>query len=375
MAANYKQYHKETEAKNEQLLQSVLGGLPPYCKKMMQSLEQSKQVRTRLGYARDLQIFFYYLTQENPLCKDKEAKDISIEVLKNLSRDDIFEYLRFLSNYEKDGIMHSNDRGAKARKLSALNRLYNYLNIEDYFQGNPLVGIEWPRIKKKNLIALDPEQVNMLLSKIASGGTVRSNHQKSYYDRTQLRDIAIVMTFLGTGIRISELVGLNLSDVDLRENSLRVVRKGGNEDIVYFSEDVADALLSYAGYEEFYPLLSPLPSDQKTLSPRQQLLKKGDPKEQALFISMQGKRMAVRSVQEMIKKYCSVIPNKHITPHKLRSTYANNLYEKTGDIYLTGNALGHRSTETTKRYAGVSDRKKKSIQNISLYDSNSERTD
>ena len=150
------------------------------------------------------------------------------------------------------------------------------------------------------------------------------------------RDYAIMMLFFGTGIRVSELVGIDLSDIDFYNASLLITRKGGDQDEVFFPEIVENAIRDYVD------------NDRDTLL--------ADKESSALFISMQHKRMTVRSVQVMIKSYAAKAGlNMKVTPHALRRTFGTNLYEETNDIYLVADALHHSSVETTrKHYANMS---------------------
>lgn len=150
---------------------------------------------------------------------------------------------------------------------------------------------------------------------------------------------------LGTGIRVSECIGLNLNDVDFNVDGIRIHRKGGKEVIIYFGDEVEQALRAYL--EERKKMI-PAPGN-----------------EEALFLSMQKKRMNVRSVENLVKKYSRIVtPLKKITPHKLRSTYGTNLYRETGDIYLVADVLGHADVNTTKKhYAALEDERRRSARN------------
>ena len=150
---------------------------------------------------------------------------------------------------------------------------------------------------------------------------------------------------LGTGMRVSECVGINIKDLDFQNNAVKVTRKGGNEVFLYFGEEVRETLADY-------------------LEERQNALTK-DENEDALFLSSQGKRIGVRTVQNMVKKYAQLVtPLKKITPHKLRSTYGTNLYRETGDIYLVADVLGHSDVNTTKKhYAALEDERRRSARN------------
>lgn len=163
--------------------------------------------------------------------------------------------------------------------------------------------------------------------------------------KTKVRDLAILTLMLGTGIRVSECVGIDLNDVDFNNGRVKVTRKGGYESYVYFGDEVTDALTDY--FEE-----------RKHIEPV-------SGHENALFLSSQRKRMSVRSVEMLVKKYSEgVIPMKHITPHKLRSTYGTELYRETGDIYLVADVLGHSDVNTTrKHYADMDEDRRRSARN------------
>lgn len=159
----------------------------------------------------------------------------------------------------------------------------------------------------------------------------------AYYKKTKERDLALVTLLLGTGIRVSECVGLDVEDIDFRNNGIRIIRKGGNEAIVYFGEEVERALKNYL---EIRRGITPVTGH-----------------EHALFYSTQRRRMTIRSVENLVEKYASAVTTtKKITPHKLRSTYGTALYRETGDIYLVADVLGHKDVNTTRRhYAAMDD--------------------
>ena len=161
---------------------------------------------------------------------------------------------------------------------------------------------------------------------------------------TMFRQKDFVLTlFLGTGIRISELVGLDNDSFDFEENSFLVTRKGGNQAILYFSDEVKYALQEY---------ITEKSNDQKIPDD-----------ERAFFLSMQYKRINVRTVEILVKKYSKIVsPLKKITPHKLRSTYGTRLYNETGDIYIVADVLGHRDVNTTKKhYAAITQENRRKV--------------
>ena len=199
-----------------------------------------------------------------------------------------------------------------------------------------------PKLHDKAIIRLDTDEVAMLLDYIEHGGSEFTGQRRRYYEKTKNRDFAIIILLLGTGIRVSECVGLDIQDVDFKNNGIKVVRKGGNEMVVYFGEEVEEALKMYLYTTR--KAVTPLPGH-----------------ENALFLSTQRRRIGVQAVENMVKKYArEVTPNKKITPHKLRSTYGTTLYKETGDIYLVADVLGHKDVNTTKKhYAAIDENRRR----------------
>ena len=172
-------------------------------------------------------------------------------------------------------------------------------------------------------------------------GDELTGQKRVYYEKTKERDLAIVTLLLGTGIRVSECVGLDIEDVDFKNNGIKVTRKGGNEMVVYFGNEVEKALKKYL---EVRKNIVPVSGH-----------------EHALFYSTQRKRIGIQAVENLVKKYaCAITTTKKITPHKLRSTYGTTLYQETGDIYLVADVLGHRDVNTTKKhYAAMDDARRR----------------
>ena len=220
--------------------------------------------------------------------------------------------------------------------MSALRSFYGYYFKHQIISKNPTLLVEMPKMHEKAIIRLDTDEIAMLLDYVDHGGDNLTGQRKAYFEKTKNRDLAILTLLLGTGIRVSECVGLDLQDIDFKNNGITVTRKGGNQMVVYFGEEVENALKTY------------LYTTRKQTIPL-------SGHENALFLSTQRKRMGVQAVENMVKKYArEVTPNKKITPHKLRSTYGTALYKETGDIYLVADVLGHKDVNTTKKhYAAI----------------------
>ena len=337
---NSNNYHDEQNKQNILKMRAVLETLPSFCRTYFRGIEEYTSARTRLAYAYDIRLFFEFLHERNPLCSNQDIKDYPLSILDQLTRIDIEEYLEYMTLYEKDGKEITNDERGKARKLAALRSFYNYFYQNEMISKNPAALVPLPKQHEKEIIRLEPNEVAILLDQVEDGAKL-TKKELEYHKKTKIRDVALLTLLLGTGIRVSECVGLDVSDVNFDIGGIKVRRKGGYEAIIYFGEEVETALLDYLEQRELT-----IPAEGH---------------EDALFLSLQNRRMAVRSVENLVKKYTSrVTPLKKITPHKLRSTYGTTLYQETGDIYLVADVLGHKDVNTTrKHYAAQADERRR----------------
>ena len=306
-----KTYHEQKYIDNTLRLREILKTLPAFAKDYFRAAEPTTSAKTRISYAYDIRVFFHFLMENNPVYKDYTIDQFTPQDLEQLSPVDIEEYQEYLKVYQNpEEKQITNTEKGLARKMSALRSFYGY-----YFKHQIITG-----------------------------------QKKVYYEKTKNRDLAIITLLLGTGIRVSECVGLDIQDVDFKNNGITVVRKGGNEMVIYFGEEVEHALKQYLYTTR--EAATPLPGH-----------------ENALFLSTQRRRMGVQAVENMVKKYArQVTPNKKITPHKLRSTYGTTLYKETGDIYLVADVLGHKDVNTTKKhYAAIDeDRRRMAAKAVTL---------
>ena len=338
-------YHEQEDIENTKRIRGILKELPPFCTDFFRGIEPRTSARTRLAYAYDLKTFFDFLKQANPELKSKKLRDLPLSLLDEIKLMDLEEYMEYLKCYstEKREDLMNTERGIM-RKVSTVKSFYNYFYRTERIQNNPASLLQLPKIHEKEIIRLDVDEVARFLDEVEDGECL-TEKQKAYHAKTKLRDLAMMTLLLGTGLRVSECVGLNINDVDFRNGGLRIHRKGGKEVIVYFGAEVEYALQDY-------------------LSEREHIVPE-EGSEEALFLSMQRKRINVRSVEKMVKKYAQLVtPLKKITPHKLRSTYGTNLYRETGDIYLVADVLGRSDVNTTKKhYAALEDERRRSARN------------
>ncbi|MBS6195310.1 MAG: tyrosine-type recombinase/integrase [Clostridiales bacterium] len=335
-------YHDQTDVQNILRLREVLKTLPPFVKDYFRAIDSTTTTKTRISYAYDIRIFFQFLIHENPSFRDFQISDFTVEVLDQIQALDIEEYMEYLKAYRdhEDSYTTNGERGLK-RKISALRSFYAYYFKHEMIKTNPTVLVDMPKIHEKAIIRLDADEVALFLDYVEHCGDQLTGQKKVYYEKTKERDLALITLLLGTGIRVSECVGLDLDDIDFKNNALKVRRKGGNEMFVYFGEEVEQALKKYLEVREG---ITPVAGH-----------------EHALFYSTQRKRMGVQAVENLVKKYSQEVTTaKKITPHKLRSTYGTALYQETGDIYLVADVLGHKDVNTTrKHYAAIGDERRR----------------
>ena len=282
-------------------------------------------------YLLDLRTFFRFLiAREKEI--DMESEDfekidvraIGLPELKKVNAEDIYEFL-YYTNQER-----GNQWAARSRKLSAIRSLYKFLvNKKHYMDFNPTSDIDSPKPKKTLPKVLTLEESVRLLE------TVKNDKDSPY----RIRDYAIITLFLNCGMRVSELVGINLDDVDSELRSLRVTGKGNKERIIYLNAACRDALGEY---------------EAERRGP-----KYASVRDRALFLSRLDQRISVKTVQALVYKYLGLagLEAKHYSVHKLRHTAATLMYQSGNvDVRVLKDILGHEQLNTTQIYTHVSNR-------------------
>ena len=332
-------YFEKRDLSNQKKIRRLTADLPDFCYDFFIGIENNSSSLTRLNYAMDLNIFFDFLAEN----LHKNKSEITLKDLDGLKSNIIEQFLSHLSYYEMEGKVIKNGERGKARKLAAVRSMFKYLFNHDLISSNVASKVQTPKLHNKEIIRLEPDEVSRMLDAVSANNTF-SKRQKAYNENTKERDNALVTLFLGTGIRISECIGLNIEDFDFSQNAFKVTRKGGNQTVLYFSEEVADALKVWL-------------KKRATLGI--------EDSERAMFVSLQKKRISTRAVENLVKKFAKeATPLKKISPHKLRSTFGTNLYRETKDIYIVADVLGHRDVNTTKKhYAAISEDMRKDIAN------------
>lgn len=308
-------YVTERDIYNTEQLNRVLENLPPFCNAFFLGIEQVTSPLTRLGYARDLEIFFNFLIAETEKFHNYTITDFDKENLNQITIDDLEVYMSFLSHYKKSNHDHINGERGKMRKMAALRSFFKYFYRRGDLKENVMTKIDLPKIHEKSIIRLSNDEVERMITEAEKNP----------------RDEMIISLFLLSGIRVSELVGLDYQDIDLANKTFLVTRKGGKQAILHMGQQLHDKFTNYFANGE-WTANTPL-------------------------FTKCGHRLSVRAIENIVKKYAKVAaPLKKISPHKLRSTYGTNLYKATNDIYVVADVLGHKDINTTKRhYAAISD--------------------
>lgn len=355
------EYRAKKKIEHEERIRQIQKELPPIVRDFMLHITNKTDL-TRLGYIQDLRTFFYFLPRELPEFAGLKPSEITVEQLGRIPLRDFNVYKDYLGHYikpnygdedvesvdesapymksgTKEGFT-TNDESGIARKLCALRAFYRYLYLNRLIPENITANIEVPSPKDKEVIYLDRDEIARLLHAVQTGEGMTAR-QKHYQDNMRLRDIAIIYLLVGTGIRASECVGLDIEHFNLEKKRFYVVRKGGKEEELYFNDDIKQALEDYL---EVRKMMTPEHGHEK-----------------AMFLSTQMKRITTRALQNLVKKYAeAAVPEKtKISPHKMRSSFGTALYEASHDINRVANVLGHRNINTTKKHYIHDDKKER----------------
>lgn len=360
-------FQRDREYETAKKIEVMLDLLPEFTEVFFVGIAQSTSSLTRLNYAYDLKIFFEYLINFKRSYNGITMRKIKLDMLDDVTAIDIEKFMNHVSVYENDEskVISNGERG-KARKLSAVRSMFKYFYNKDMIQTNAPSKVAVPKLHSKEITRLEVDEVAKILNLIEFGDGL-TDKQKDYHNKNKLRDLAMVSLFLGTGIRISELVGINIADIDFELHAFTVTRKGGSRTTLYFPEEILPNLKKYAIYRRYCIIKNP--NNEKFDSEAFFTVdhKLNNDKENNIAAA----RISVRAVQNLVKKYAKVVnPLKNITPHKLRSTFGTNLYRETNDIYMVADVLGHKDVNTTKKhYAAISeDQRRKAAKVIKLRD-------
>lgn len=326
---------KEQEMIKKNKISEMLKGKPEILQAYSYSFD-SKEITTKKAYIGYVITFLNFLGEEinMDITDEKEYDNI-----RPYHINKFMEYIKYTNGKE-------NGASIRATKLYAVSNFFEFLIDNGYVSSNPCQRIKPPKDNiEKEVIAMNSDEVRLLENNIINGvGSHRSIKRNQKWIN---RDLAIVMLGCSTGLRVSAIIQINIDDIDLHQHRIRVIEKGGIGKFVYIGKNVEKQIIAW-------------------LRDRNDIM--GDDSCKALFVSNQKRRMTTESVRQLIKRNTYNI-DKKITPHKMRATCATILYEKTKDIYLVQQQLGHANIKNTRRYTDISDSKKKEAAEIldSLY--------
>ena len=306
-------------------------------------------------------IFLRYLLK-NKLCgEDYTTQDIPLSVFEKLTSADMEEYIDYLSDYEDNGIRQANGNAAIKAKLAAVKAFLRFLYEEGYISHNPAESVKSPKVDPKEHRDISENDMEELFSAILNEKLFSGNKkQMEIHHRTMNRDYAIITLLYETGIRISELTELEIEDVDFGKCSLYIKGQNRSSRYVPLNGKALEALKKYLGKEN-------------SIVKEGTRASFGETEDKALFLSRKRRKMAPNSVEVMLHKYAAVVFGEkvQITPTGLRSACGRELYQKTGDINLVAETLGHSSKEVAYRFYGQGIYQKDSENAIDLQESRS----
>lgn len=313
--------------------------LPRFLRQYFVYLKGNILPMSRLAYLRDVRFFFNYLINETDLTKANIAKDITISEIDNIRASDINLFIDYCRKYTVDDgdsiVVYENSNKTLARKKSSISVLFKQLYRDGLIKENITDGFDPIRVPKpgeKEIKALQDDEVMIMLDAVTTGSHL-TEHEKKYWEKTKLRDKAILVLFLTYGLRLSELEQLNISSFNFSRGDFKIYRKRGKESTMPINRSVEIVVKDYIDNER-----NPEASD-----------------EEALFLSLQGKRITSRAIRDLVKKYTSIALSTSrkdgYSPHKLRATAATSLIGRGNSIYDVQALLDHEQVTTTQLYA------------------------
>ena len=317
--------------------------LPSFLRPYFAYLKGNVLPMTRLAYLHDVRFFMNYLIKETDLTKASTPKEIKSEELNNIVAADINLYIDYCRKYMVDDgdtvTVFENNNKSLARKKSSVSVLFKQLYRDGIVDNNITDGFDPIRVAKpgeREIKALQDDELMIMLDAVTYG-TGLTDHERTYWEKTKLRDKAILVMFVTYGLRLSELQQLNISSFNFSRGEFKIYRKRGKESIMPLNRSVEMVLNDYISGE------------------RNTVIPENSTAEDALFLSLQGKRITERAIRELVKKYTSIALNTSrragYSPHKLRATAATSLIGRGNSKYDVAALLDHEQVTTTQLYA------------------------
>ena len=317
--------------------------LPSFLRSYFIYLKGNVLPMTRLAYLHDVKFFFNYLIKETDLTESEDTKHITSEELNNIEAADVNLFIDYCRRYRVDDgktvTMYENNNKTLSRKKSSVSVLFKQLYRDGIIERNITDGFDPIRVQKpgeREIKALQDNEVMVMLDAVTNG-TGLTDHEKIYWEKTKLRDKAILMLFVTYGLRLSELQQLNVSSFNFTRGEFKIYRKRGKESVMPLNRSVVMAVTDYM------------------ITERKAVIAQNSASEDALFLSLQGRRITERAIRELVKKYTSIAlgtsRDAGYSPHKLRATAATSLIGRGNSIYDVQALLDHEQVTTTQLYA------------------------
>lgn len=317
--------------------------LPTYLRGYFSYLKGNVLPMTRLAYLHDVKFFFQYLIKETDLTRADTPRQIKLEELQEVQASDVNLFVDYCRKYtvetDKNIYVYENTNKTLARKKSSISVLFKQLYRSGLLETNITDGFDPIRVPKpgeREIKALQDDEVMIMLDAVTSG-TGLTKHEHAYWEKTKLRDKAILITFLTYGLRLSELQQLNVSSFNWNRGEFKIYRKRGKEALMPLNQSVTMVIKDYIELER--------PAEDRII----------DGHQDALFLSLQGRRMTERQIRELVKKYTSIAMETTrkagYSPHKLRATAATSLIGRGNSIFDVQALLDHEQVTTTQLYA------------------------
>ena len=317
--------------------------LPSFLRSYFSFLKGNVLPMTRLAYLRDIRFFFNYLINETDLTEAEETRKVTSDELDRIEAADINLFIDHCRKYMIDDgdtvTVYENSNRSLARKKSSVSVLFKQLYRDGLVSRNITDGFDPIRVPKpgeREIKALQDDEVMIMLDAVTTGNGL-TDRERRYWEKTKLRDKAILMLFVTYGLRLSELQQLNVSSFNFSRGEFKIYRKRGKESIMPLNRSVVMVLTDY------------IATERKTVTAQ------NNAAEDALFLSLQGKRITERAIRELVKKYTSIAlgtsRDTGYSPHKLRATAATSLIGRGNSIYDVAALLDHEQVTTTQLYA------------------------
>ncbi len=329
---------KAQEKKNK-YLKDYLRDLPDFVFSYVEEYYNGESVNTKLAYSLDIKVFFDFLRKE--FSDIKKNEDFTARDMEKVTPVILIRFKAYLREYE---VSYITPRGKEVkrvlrnsafginRKLSAVRGLFIYLYKTEQIKENVTDKIDFMKLHQKIKKPLTTQETVSLLDALYNGERYFEGRYLAEYNRRRLRDIALFITYLGTGVRVSELVALNVGDIDFGTDETTgtfiVTRKGGDQQEIFMPPQV------YFAMKEYIDSIN---------------AKDTDP----LFLNRSGERIKTGGVEKTLKTYCTAVGITHpdkTRPHALRRTFACQLLADGVDIKMVAELMGHKNIEVTHRY-------------------------